>query len=297
MQIKDFVIDQNLKELTAHRTVALPIACYETTITQHIQGYIPLHWHDEIQFVFIRKGEAMFQINEEKVMVREGDGLFINSGCLHMAEDQNAAGCVYICLNISPHFVLPQELYTMYVYPYMQATNLSYLYIDANESWGENMLEAIGKINQVIREKSPYYEMEASILVTSIWKSLIMSGFRLEYDRAEMVKHQRMKQMLQWIHVHYAEKITLHDIARAGQLSRSECCRYFKRILQTTPLHYVIHYRIQKSLLLLQQAEANVTEVAYQVGFNSTSYFIETFRKSMKMTPLAYKKEKLGHSE
>lgn len=31
-----------------------------------------------------------------------------------------------------------------------------------------------------------------------------------------------MKQMLNWIHLHYAEKITLEDIAKAGQLSRSE---------------------------------------------------------------------------
>lgn len=93
-------------------------------------------------------------------------------------------------------------------------------------------------------------------------------------------------------HTHYAEKIFLDDIARAGQLSRSECCRYFKRILKKTPLNYVTDYRILKSLILLQQSESNVTDVAYHVGFNSTSYFIDKFRKSMNMTPLAYKKYK-----
>jgi len=60
-------------------------------------------------------------------------------------------------------------------------------------------------------------------------------------------------------------------------------------MLNTTPMNDVIEYRLQKSLLLLQQAVSNVTEVAYKVGFNSTSYFIERFRKSMNMTPLAYK--------
>lgn len=106
-----------------------------------------------------------------------------------------------------------------------------------------------------------------------------MNGFAPEYVQTEMVKSQRIKQMLSWIHLHYTEKISLEDIARAGHLSRSECCRYFKRILNTTPLNYVMDYRIQKSLQLLQNPEANVTEVAYQVGFNSTSYFIEKFRK------------------
>lgn len=290
MQIKDFMVDQSLKELTEHRTVVLPIACYETTIHQNINGYIPLHWHDEIQFVLILQGEALFQINEEKLVIGEGNGLFINSGCLHMAEEKNLSGCVYICLNVSPHFVLSQELYTTYVYPYIQATNLPYVYLDANELWAKNILDAIIKINQWIQQKSLYYEIDISVQLTLIWQNLIINGFQLEYDQAEMVKSQRMKQMLNWIHLHYAEKIRLDDIAKAGQLSRSECCRYFKRVLKKTPLSYVTDYRIQKSLILLQQAESTVTEVAYQVGFNSTSYFIDQFRKSMNMTPLAYKK-------
>lgn len=100
-----------------------------------------------------------------------------------------------------------------------------------------------------------------------------------------------MKQMLNWIHLHYKEKIMLEHIARAGGVSRSECWRYFKRIFKTTPLNYAINYRIQKSLRLLQQADHTVTEVAYLVGFNRTSYFIEKFRKTMNVTPLAYKKE------
>ncbi|MFC3886279.1 helix-turn-helix domain-containing protein [Bacillus songklensis] len=290
--MKDFIIDRNLKELTEHRTVALPMACYETTINQNINGYIPLHWHDEIQFVLIVKGETIFQINEEKLTVREGEGLFINSGCLHMVEDKNDSGCEYICLNVSPQFVLSQELYTSYVNPFIQATNLPYLHLDTKELWTKNILDAIVKINQLMQQKPPYYEIDITIQLTLIWKNLIINGFQLEYEQMEMLKNHRMKQMLNWIHTHYAEKILLDDIASAGQLSRSECCRYFKRILKKTPLNYVTDYRIQKSLILLQQSESSVTDVAYQVGFNSTSYFINQFRKSMNMTPLTYKKYK-----
>lgn len=199
------------------KTVVLPIACYETTINQNIHGYIPLHWHDEIQFVLIVKGEAIFQVNEEKLVVREGNGLLINSGCLHMAEEKNHSGCVYICLNVSPHFILSQELYTTYVYPYIQATNFPYLYLDSNELWGKNILEAIVKINQWIKQKSPYYEIDITVQLTLIWQNLIINGFQLEYDQTEMYKSLRMKQMLNWIHLHYAEKIMLDDIARAGQ--------------------------------------------------------------------------------
>ncbi len=141
-------------------------------------------------------------------------------------------------------------------------------------------------------KKPKYYEIDITIQLSLIWKNLIDNGFKLEYAETEILKSQRMKQMLSWIHEHYVEKIMLEDIARAGQLSRSECCRYFMRFLKSTPLNYVIDYRIQKSLYLLQQSDANITEVAFQVGFNSTSYFIKRFKDSMNMTPLAYKKYK-----
>lgn len=236
--MKYFVIDQNLKELTEHRTVELPVACYKTTINQNINGYIPLHWHDEIQFVLILKGIALFQINEEKIEVHEGDGLFINSGCLHMAEEKEGSDCTYICLNVSPHFVLSQELYSSYVQPYMFSTNLPYLFLDGNQQWAKNILDAVKKINQLIQQKTSLYEIDITMQLTLIWKNLVVNGFQLEYDQSEMIKSHRMKQMLNWIHLHYAEKITLEDIAKAGQLSRSECCRYFKRMLNKTPLSY-----------------------------------------------------------
>ncbi|WP_241994030.1 AraC family transcriptional regulator [Mesobacillus foraminis] len=288
--MKNFIVDKSLKELTQHRTMVFPIACYETTINQNKNGYIPLHWHDEFQFVLVMKGEAIFQINEEKLTVQEGEGLFINSGSLHMARDEVQSGCTYICLNVVPRFILSQELYTTFVTPYIQATNIPFLHLLPSELWGANILGSILKINQLIKQHSPYYEIDICVILSLMWKNLIRNGFKLEYEQAELSKSHRMKQMLNWIHLHYAEKILLEDIARAGHLSRSECCRYFKRMLKITPLNYVNDYRIQKSLILLQQPESNVTEVGYRVGFNSTSYFIDRFRKSMNMTPFAYKK-------
>lgn len=290
MQTKNFVIDESLKDLTSRQKIIMPITCYETTINKNILGYIPLHWHDEIQFVQVVKGESIFQVNEDWIVVREGEGLFINSGCLHMAKEKDGSGCVYICLNLSPHFVLSQELYNILVKPYIQATNFPYLLLTGDVPQGKNILNAISKIHQYMVEKSDYFEMDITIQLALIWKNLIISGFPLQYNQEKLLTSERMKEMLSYIHQHYAEKIMLEDIAKAGQLSRSECCRYFKHFLKTTPLNYVKEYRIGESLHLLQQGDLNVTEVAFKVGFNSTSYFINSFKNFLNTTPFAYKK-------
>ncbi len=290
MQIFDFDLDGKLQELTDHRTIELPVACYETTISKNVNGYIPLHWHEEVQFVLITEGEGVFQVNEEKIEIKEGEGLFINSGRLHMAEEQAPSTCVYICLNVSPHFLAPQELYPAYVYPFVRQANVPYIFIGKGSEWGRDLLKAIRDVHHVIESEAFHYELETSLLINQIWKALIDHALKPDAAEGESVTQRRMKKMLSFIHQHYSEKISLDAIAKAGQLSRSECCRYFKKVLKKTPLTYVTDYRIQQSIHLLQHPDSNVTEVGYQVGFNSSSYFISKFRDRMLKTPLAYKK-------
>ncbi|WP_409298011.1 AraC family transcriptional regulator [Peribacillus sp. SCS-26] len=292
MQIKNFVIDPQLKELTEHRTVVLPIAYYKTKIRDNDHGYIPLHWHEELQFILILKGESIYQVNEERIDLQAGEGLFINSGCLHMAEEKALSECVYICLNVSPQFIVLPELYPEYMSPYIQEGSLPFLLLNPKEPWAKDILHSVGEITKSLNSKAPNYEMDISIQLALIWKNMITHGFQTKNEKAGMLSNERMKKMIQWIQIHYEGKIMLEDIARAGQLSRSECCRYFKRILKKTPLTYVSEYRIQKSLLFLQQPETTVTEAAFQAGYNSTSHFIEKFKEYMNMTPLAYKRSK-----
>ncbi|WP_339256170.1 AraC family transcriptional regulator [Paenibacillus sp. FSL R5-0713] len=292
MQNIEFIIDHNLKEMTEHRTDALSVACYETTIVQHVHGHIPLHWHDELQFVAVLQGKALFHINDQKIAVPKGDGIFINSGMMHMAEDHGVSeNCIYLCLNLSPHVIMPSDLYMKYVHPYVTATNLPFLYIERTNVWGEKFLDTIARIRGEFVDQVPFYEVNVASAVLDMWKMLIMNGYSLEHDPSEMSRNKRMKDMLQWIHLNYADPIRLEDIARMGQLSRSETCRYFKQILRTTPMQYVIEYRIQRSIELLQLSERSITEIAYEVGFNSTSYYINQFRKTMNATPLQFKRE------
>ena len=178
----------------------------------------------------------------------------------------------------------------MFVHPYMRATNLPFLLLDAAVPWARHILDSILSIKELLCNKPSLFEIEVAMHLAAIWKNLLDNGYQPEHDTVEVQKDRRMKQMLNWIHEHYKEKIFLEDIAKAGQLSRSECCRYFKRILDTTPLNYVADYRFQKSAVLLKQTDVSVTEAAYQTGFSSTSYFIGKFKQSMGMTPLQYKK-------
>lgn len=76
----------------------------------------------------------------------------------------------------------------------------------------------------------------------------------------------------------------------ACHTSKSEFCRLFKAAMHQTPFDFLLHYRIQKSLPLLCSTDQSVTEIAGCVGFSSSSYYSEVFRKFMQCSPTEYRR-------
>ena len=99
-----------------------------------------------------------------------------------------------------------------------------------------------------------------------------------------------MKKILAFIQDNYAQKITLTDIADAAHVSKSECCRLFKKVMKQTPVSYLIDYRIQKSIPLLLTKSLNITQIAESVGFGNSSYFSEMFRRVLHCSPSDYQR-------
>lgn len=88
---------------------------------------------------------------------------------------------------------------------------------------------------------------------------------------------------------HYAEDISLADIAGTAHISVSECCCIFREHLQTTPHQFLTECRVRKSIELLSGGWS-VSEVAGRCGYNYVSNYIKKFRTIMGCTPAQYRK-------
>ncbi|MDY6084107.1 MAG: AraC family transcriptional regulator [Dialister sp.] len=100
------------------------------------------------------------------------------------------------------------------------------------------------------------------------------------------------RDMIAFIQKQYAEKLTLGNIATAGRISKSKCCRIFKTYLQQTPIDFLNTYRLEISSNLLADTEEPVLEIANACGFSSQSYFTKLFQEKFSLTPTAYRKAK-----
>ncbi|MGC4022982.1 MAG: AraC family transcriptional regulator [Cyclobacteriaceae bacterium] len=102
--------------------------------------------------------------------------------------------------------------------------------------------------------------------------------------------YRRIVQTKLFIDSHFAEKIDLNDISDEALFSKFHFIRLFKKIYERTPHQYLIKIRIEKAQELLSQNNS-VTNVCFQVGFESLSSFTGLFKRIVKLTPSVYQKQ------
>jgi AraC-like DNA-binding protein len=98
--------------------------------------------------------------------------------------------------------------------------------------------------------------------------------------------------MKQFIHSNYPESISLLDIAKVGEVSISTALNLFRNVLNTSPVNYLICYRLRKAALLLTNTEKKVSAISIETGFSNTDYFCKTFKRMYSLTPTEYRNVK-----
>jgi AraC-like DNA-binding protein len=108
-------------------------------------------------------------------------------------------------------------------------------------------------------------------------------------QKYNLKEQQRLKVIHAYIEENFATKIDINDMAKLTHLTHAAFCRYIKKMTLMTFTEFVNQYRINhaKKLLLLDNT---VTEVCFQCGFESLSYFNRVFKKVTTFSPVQFKK-------
>jgi AraC-like DNA-binding protein len=88
---------------------------------------------------------------------------------------------------------------------------------------------------------------------------------------------------------HFAERLTLDDLARVAAVSPSHLIRLFKQRMGTTPHDYLMRYRISRAKELLAETTLTSAAIAERVGFRSESNFSYRFTEMVGQGPRAYR--------
>ena len=178
-----------------------------------------------------------------------------------------------------------------YIFPILQCRELSFYKIQPNTPHRISILETLLKAVAITDQEEFGYEFEVRSALSKLWCMLLDETvkIRTSHQRKNNMDFERLKDMIQYIHEHYMEKITIRDIASAANISDRECSRCFRRCLNTSPVVYLNNYRITMSAKLLLQSNDSILNICMSCGFSSSSYFGKLFQKTMGCTPRKYR--------
>jgi Transcriptional regulator containing an amidase domain and an AraC-type DNA-binding HTH domain len=129
-----------------------------------------------------------------------------------------------------------------------------------------------------------YARPDRSDEVINHFIKLIFMLAERRYFQKESQKGNSIEMVVQYLHDHFTETITVKELAELIHVSESYLNRSFKKKTKTTPLKYINILRIEAAKHLLRTSDLSIEEVSYKIGFNSPKYFSRIFKLSTGKT-------------
>ncbi len=286
------ITDLHDQEINKHGDTGFPIACYADDLSQ---GDVPWHWHEEWEFAFVTEGLPDFRVENRRMTIEKGNGIFINGKALHAVYNHVKYPVRLHSMCFQPRLIggtVDSVFWKKLVQPVSADSGFLFLILKADVDWQNLALQAFERAWHAVEAESEDFEnkvrYELSHALHLIISNADFSGTTL--SEQELLNAGRIRSMLEYIEMHYAEDLAVEDIANAVSISSSACLRCFRQMIGNSPMQYVKQLRIRKAAELLETTEKTAQDIALSCGFNDVSYFTKTFKELLGCTPTQYRR-------
>lgn len=254
---------------------------------------VPWHWHEALEFDYVVEGTVKVSTAGQTQTFQKGEAFFINTNVL--TSMVNAQDCLLDSHLFHPVFLgghFKSVFETKYLNPVLQNKNLDLLPLRGQT---QTQKQIASRLRQLARlQQAPDMEFQTRSLLGEIWLLLLEELKNTQLQHVPTQNKDRLLTMLAFIQENYARKLTLEDIADAAAVSTRECLRCFRNAIDQAPVEYLLDYRLQMAVKLLENTELPITEVAMRTGFGGSSYFSKMFRRTYGKTPAQHRKQYLA---
>lgn len=247
-----------------------------------------LHAHQDIvEVILITSGKGAIFIDEQLYRVSKGDLVIYNSKVLHdelFSEEAVSLYCIGL-KNVNENKLRPNALVSDKLKP-----------IFATERLYTVVLSLLQTIFTVVEHQDIGYPEAVQLLVAALLKLVkenVLTNMGTVIPEKEEEKIALVMQIKAFMDDHFDEPFKLKDmrVTKHWAISEYYFAHKFKEYYNYSPIEYLLRRRIGEAQTLLINTTDAVTEIASEVGFNSSAYFATQFKKIVGLTPKAYRKE------
>jgi len=282
----------NLYETKRHGTENMPFAIYLSKIPEKL-GYYPMHWHEEMEIIYVESGECMVTIDGKPFHAKKDELIFISPGMMHAIDQVENQSSIYYNILFHPDLLINREekdeITLNYLKPLLRGEKVISVRIERTEPANKEIEFLVHKL---ISKRRKLREEGQGFLIKSVLFELFyhLRPYLHSSDQRKTSLHQitKMKELTEWLNETLADNIKLDDAAKFCGYSKSYFTKFFRNYTGSSFVAYKNLIRLEKAKMLLEKNEFTGLEVAEQCGYENYSYFIRAFRKLYEITPKQY---------
>ena len=243
---------------------------------------LTMHRHSTYELYYLVKGQREYFIEDRFFMVNEGDFVLIPKNVFHRTEGEGGLRyLVHFSENFLRNFFTEETIAGLLgkrsfvfrgeqgVQEQLQGLLAPMLAEYARDPQNPNTLKLSGYLYQML---------------------FVMSAMPNLYE-PHTYADERITRIIQYINENYNRITDIAQIAEHFFISKYHLCRYFRKNLGIPLMAYLNTIKITEACNMMKRGCSNMTQIALECGFNSSSYFCKVFKKERGISPTEYRKK------
>lgn len=245
----------------------------------HRLGSVSRHWHNSLELLYVCEGQVRLVVNDVSHCLEQDDLILINSLAVHeLYSEDTTMVAVQIDLSALEQF---EDYKTCYFDCCSEGNS------------GDPRFDFLKHlIARLIKANTPKENPLLSLALFSLLVNELESGFHAKAPEATEVRQRVIRQMsgiVKYVHEHYAENLSLGQVAEQFHFSEAHLSRLFRQQTGVTFSQYYADIRIDHAVKELLTSRASIAEIAVGSGFSDARAFVAAFKKRYGVLPSDYR--------
>lgn len=252
--------------------------------------YSDFHLHDCLEIGYCHEGAGIFVIGEKVFEFRSQDAVVINHREMHFAHSLKGVPSKWTWIYLAPDRLLAPFAGLAPISETEAFCGRAFRNLLSLSQHPSVVLLIRDMIHELDDRREGYQDCVRSLVAALLAKLHRMKGLSSPSAERKPGLLKRLSPAFFLIRNRFAEKITIRQLANSCSMSPSNLRDLFCRATGKSPARFIAEYRMTMALSDLRNSDKKIFAVALDNGFSTLSSFNRAFRRSMKTTPKAWRK-------
>lgn len=288
-------MDPTYEDIVANAHLQYGFRCFVCKY-ENVPIICEAHWHEYIELLYFESGSANIYLNGKLYEAQTGDLVIINSREAHhiLSHDLETS---YIVIQFDPDILhMSSTVFTLkYILPFSGSDKTYPRLFKSKDIKSTQIEQKIRNILDESQDENYAFELAIQGNIIMLFLDIVRSwhGLGINIDNETIINKRDvawLRKAILFMEENYNQNISAKQVAELCAMSYNYFTARFKKVLGRSFSSHLNYVRLRQAEYQLISTNDSITNVAYDCGFSSTSYFISIFAKHKGITPQNYRK-------